>query len=84
MILSKPLARVGYLVAALIVLLSIPALQSCGVYTFSGAQTGQAKTISIAFIQNKASLVSPTLSQMFTEKLKDKFIRETKDGERGY
>lgn len=77
MILSKPLARLGYLVAALIVLLSIPALQSCGIYTFSGAQTGQAKTISIAFIQNKASLVSPTLSQMFTEKLKDKFIRET-------
>lgn len=52
-------------------------LQSCGIYKFTGANVGTAKTISVEFIQNKASLVSPTLSQLFTEKLKDKFVRET-------
>jgi hypothetical protein len=57
--------------------LFLPFIQSCGIYTFSGANTGTAKTVSIQFIQNKANLISPTLSQLFTEKLKDKFIRET-------
>ncbi len=60
-----------------VLLFTLPALQSCGIYTFSGANIGTAKTISIDFIQNKASLVSPSLSQAFTEKLKDKFLRET-------
>lgn len=62
------------LVAAL---LALPVFNSCGVYSFTGAEIGTAKTISIEFIQNKASLVSPTLAQVLTEKLKDKFIRET-------
>ncbi len=77
MTLSKTVSKYKYVAIALIVLLSFPLLQSCGIYTFSGAQVGNAKTISIGFIQNKANLVSPTLSQVFTEKLKDKFIRET-------
>lgn len=77
MILSKPLARYKFAVLAAFLLFALPLFQSCGIYTFSGAQIGTAKTISINFIQNKANLVSPTLSQVFTEKLKDKFIRET-------
>jgi hypothetical protein len=77
MTLSKTVSKYKYVAIALVVLLSFPLLQSCGIYTFSGAQVGNAKTISIGFIQNKANLVSPTLSQVFTEKLKDKFIRET-------
>ena len=77
MILSKPFARYKFAIVAALMLLTFPLLQSCGIYTFSGAQIGTAKTISINFIQNKANLVSPTLSQVFTEKLKDKFIRET-------
>lgn len=51
--------------------------QSCGLYKFNDANVGTAKTISIDLIQNKSSYVSPTLSQLFTEKIKDKFIRET-------
>lgn len=76
MILNK-LSRFKYAFIALLLITSFPLLQSCGIYSFSGAEIGEAETISIAFIENKANLVSPTLSQVFTEKLKDKFIRET-------
>jgi hypothetical protein len=34
--------------------------------------------ISIQYFKNEASYVNPTLSQRFTEQLKDKFLRETK------
>ncbi len=51
---------------------------SCGVYTHSGASVPpDAKTFSVDFIQNTASIVAPTLSQTLTEKLKQKFINET-------
>lgn len=53
-------------------------LSSCGVYTHSGASVPpDAKTFSVSFIQNTASIVAPTLSQTLTEKLKQKFINET-------
>lgn len=74
---SKTVSRFRYTIIAALLVSIFPLLQSCGIYTFSGANIGEAKTISIDFIQNKANLVSPTLSQVFTEKLKDKFIRET-------
>lgn len=51
-------------------------MQSC--YTFSGASLSpDLKTISVAYFQNRASIVQPTLSQTFTEKLKDKFLSQT-------
>jgi hypothetical protein len=51
---------------------------SCGVYSFTGASISpEIKTISIARFPNNASLVEPTLSQKFTEALKDKFVSET-------
>lgn len=52
-------------------------LSSCGVYSFSGGSYGDAKTFAVALIPNKASLVNPNLSVAFTEKLKDKFLRES-------
>lgn len=54
------------------------ALASCKVnYSFTGAQTGTAETVSISYFTNIAPLNNPSLSQVFTEKLKDKFVRET-------
>jgi hypothetical protein len=51
---------------------------SCGIYTHSGASVPpDAKTFSVAYIVNNASIVAPTLSQVLTEKLKQKFINET-------
>jgi len=50
----------------------------CGVYSHTGASVPpDAKTFSVAFITNTASIVAPTLSQTLTEKLKTKFINET-------
>ncbi|MDP1726229.1 MAG: LPS assembly lipoprotein LptE [Bacteroidota bacterium] len=50
---------------------------SCGVYTQSGASTGDAATFSVSYISNNASIVAPTLSQTLTERIKSKFINET-------
>jgi hypothetical protein len=51
---------------------------SCGIYSFTGASIPPgAKTISVAFFPNKAPLVEPTLSQDFTNTLRDMFTTQT-------
>ena len=47
-------------------------LVSCKL-SLSGGNYGEAKTISIAFFPNNAALVQPTLSQSFTEDLRNFF-----------
>ena len=50
-----------------------------GGYSYSGASIPEAaKTFSVAYFPNNAPMVSPTLSTMLTESLKDKFSRQTK------
>lgn len=58
----------------------------CKNYSFTGASVSpDVKTVSIAYFPNRASLVLPSLSQAFTEKLRDKFTSQTnltlKEGE---
>lgn len=53
-------------------------LSGCGIYSFTGASIPpEAKTVSIKYFPNNASLVEPTLSQTFTDALKDKFVSQT-------
>lgn len=53
-------------------------IYSCGVYTFTGADIHpDAKTISVAYFQNQATLVQPVLSQKFTDRLQDYVIQQT-------
>ncbi|MBA3971483.1 MAG: LptE family protein [Bacteroidetes bacterium] len=48
-------------------------------YSFSGASIPpEAKTVSVIYFQNNASLAPPTLSQTFTEALKDKLSSQTR------
>jgi hypothetical protein len=47
-------------------------------YSLTGGGPLDAKTVVIKYIPNKAALVNPSLSQVFTEKLKDKFLKESK------
>jgi len=48
-------------------------------YTFNGASIApEIKSITIKYFPNHAPLVQPTLSQSFTDALKDKFISQTK------
>ena len=54
------------------------ALTSCKIsYSFSGASTGTLKTVSVAYFQNRAALAPPTISQYFTEALRDLCERQT-------
>lgn len=51
---------------------------SCKNYSFTGASIApEIKTVSIRFFPNRAAIVQPSLSQAFTEKLRDKFVSET-------
>ncbi|NPA43976.1 MAG: LptE family protein [Chlorobi bacterium] len=53
-------------------------INSCGVYRFSGASLDpNDKTVTVKFFPNRASIVNPNLSQVFTEALKDRFISQT-------
>lgn len=61
-----------------ILVLSIFAIAcSVGGYSFSGGSVGDAKTINIKDFPNRASNVEPTLSSLFTEGLKDRFVRQS-------
>lgn len=58
--------------------LLLPFLVACsGSYSFTGADVGNAKTVSIDFFPNYADLVNPQLSQVFTENLRDIFVQQT-------
>lgn len=53
-------------------------MTSCGVYSFTGASIPpEAKTVSVLTFPNKAELVQPTLSQILTESLRDRFSSQT-------
>ena len=65
------LALLGFTVALL--------LFQTACYTFTGASIPPAaKTVSVDFFPNKAPLVQPTLSQLFTERLKDRLSNQTR------
>ena len=61
-------------IAGILILLTI---MSCGVYSFTGGSTGDAKTMQIDYFPNDAPLVEPTVSQKFTNDLQDLFLRQT-------
>ncbi len=61
-----------------ILILSSICLYACGIYSFTGASiSSEVETISINYFKNDAAMVNPTLSNTFTEALKDKFISQT-------
>jgi len=65
-------------IAFIYIILTIILFESCGIYSFTGASIApEIKTISIKYFQNRSSLIQPSLSQAFTEKLKDKFVSQT-------
>jgi hypothetical protein len=51
---------------------------SCHTYSFTGASIApDVKTVTIQYFPNNAPLIQPSLSQVFTEKLKDRFVSQT-------
>ena len=54
-------------------------LSQCGIYSFPGASLdSKDKTVNVKFFPNRAAIINPNLSQLFTEKLKDRFASQTK------
>jgi len=53
------------------ILILILSLQSCGYYSFTGADTGNAETFQVNFFQNNARLVEPGIDRDFTLQLQD-------------
>jgi len=67
-----------YKIKIFVFLVFLLSLQGCGVYSFTGASIPkEAKTISIHYFPNKALYIIPTLSQKFTDALKDRFLSQT-------
>ena len=64
-------------IAAIIMISAV--LYSCRInYSFTGASIApNVKTVFIDMFNNRARVVNPTLSQVFTEKMKDKFVSQT-------
>ncbi len=61
-----------------ITLLSLLFLGSCKFYSFTGASISpDMKTMQIEQFSNNASIVYPLLSQIVSEKLRDKFVSQT-------
>ena len=53
-------------------------LTGCGVYSLSGASIpADAKTLSVGFFRNRAPSVQPTLSSVFTDKLKEYLVSQS-------
>lgn len=58
-------------------LLLLMTLQSCGIYSFTGADTGEAETFQVNFFQNNADLVEPGIDRAFTISLQDLIQNQT-------
>ncbi|MBQ5404966.1 MAG: LptE family protein [Bacteroidales bacterium] len=61
----------------LIILSLLFLVTDCGIYSFTGASYGTAKTVSIDYFQNRSTYVNATLSNTITENLKDRFMSQT-------
>jgi len=63
---------------SIVVIISV-LFSQCGIYSFSGASLDpKDKTVNVKFFPNRAAIINPNLSQLFTEKLKDRFASQTK------
>lgn len=65
------------IIPTILVLFLLTGCKSCK-YSLSGINIpADVKTLSVTYFTNKATMVNPSLSQKFTEGLKDKFLKQT-------
>ena len=72
--------KLNRLIRALAFVVTVSLFSSCTMkYSFSGASISpDSKTFSVGYFQNLAPLVVPSLSNTFTEALKDRFLTQTR------
>jgi hypothetical protein len=65
-------------IGVLFLFLLISTTQSCGIYSFTGTNINpDVKSVQIDYFPNEAILVEPSLSQTFTQQLRDLFDTQT-------
>ena len=69
-----------WLYRSIVLALVVGSISACSIkYSFSGASISpESKTFSVDYFQNLAPLVVPSLSNTFTEALRDRFLNQTK------
>lgn len=55
-------------------------VQACGIYSFTGADTGDAETFEVRQFQNNAELIEPGIDRTFTLRLQDLIQNQTSLG----
>jgi hypothetical protein len=59
--------KLGFILCLLLIL----SFQSCGIYSFTGADTGAATTFQVNYFQNTSDIVEPGIDRAFTLELQD-------------
>lgn len=59
--------KIGFILSCLLMF----SFQSCGVYSFTGADTGAATTFQVNYFQNASDIVEPGIDRTFTIELQD-------------
>lgn len=65
--------KIGFILCSLLLL----SFQSCGLYKFTGADTGAAKTFQVNYFQNTSDIVEPGIDRIFTLRLQDLILGQT-------
>jgi len=67
------------LCVALALIATLPLLHSCGIYSFTGTSIQpDVKTVTVNYFEYLAPKVNPSLSNMLTEAMQEKFLKLTK------
>lgn len=66
--------KIKHLIATITITL---VLQACGIYSFTGGDTGDAKSFQVNFFQNNAPIVEPGIDRNFTLALQDLIQNQT-------
>lgn len=62
----------------LLLFLPLGLLPSCKIYSFTGASIpAEAQTLSVGYFRNRAPSVQPTLSSVFTDRLKEYLVNQS-------
>ncbi len=62
-----------------VLIMMLPLLHSCGIYSFTGTSIQpDVKTVTVNYFEYLAPKVNPSLSNMLTEAMQDKFLKLTK------
>ncbi len=69
-----------YFELVVVAALMVVTTSSCGIYSFTGADVGAAKTFEVRHFQNDADLIEPGIDRTFTLKLQDLIQNQTSLG----